>query len=47
MQDNKVDASLNATLNIGSVIFKISFAIFMPRLTMLGIEVITKLNVAH
>jgi len=34
-------------LDTGSVMFKISFAIFVPGPTTPGIEVITKLNVAH
>jgi hypothetical protein len=47
MRDNRVDAGLNATLDTGSVIFKILFAIFVPGPTTPGIEVITKLDVAH
>jgi hypothetical protein len=42
-----VDAGLNATLDTGSVMFKILFAIFVPGPTTPGIEVITKLDVAH
>jgi hypothetical protein len=30
MQDNRVNAGLNATLDTGSVMFKILFAIFVP-----------------
>jgi hypothetical protein len=47
MRDDRVDADLNATLGTGSVMFKILFAIFVPRPTTPGIEVITKLDVAH
>jgi hypothetical protein len=47
MRDNRVDAGLNATLDTGSVMFKILFAIFVPGPTTPGIEVITKLDVAH
>ena len=47
MQDDRVDASLNATLDTGSVMFKILFAIFVPGPTTPGIEVITKLDVVH
>ena len=47
MQDDRFNAGLNANLDTGSVMFKISFAIFVPRTTTLGIEVITKLDVAH
>ena len=35
MQDDRVDASLNATLDTGSVMFKILFVIFVPRPTTL------------
>ncbi len=47
MRDDRVDAGLNATLDIGSVMFKILFAIFMPGPTTPGIEIITKLDVAY
>jgi hypothetical protein len=47
MQDNRVDADLNATLDTGSVMFKILVAILVPRPTTPGIKVITKLDVAH
>jgi hypothetical protein len=50
MRDDRVDSGLNATLDTGSVIFKILFAIFVPGPTtplVPGIEVITKLDVAH
>jgi len=47
MRDDRVDASLNATLNTRSVMFKILFPIFVPGPTTLSIEVITKLDVAH
>ena len=47
MRDNRVNAGLNATLDIGFIMFKILFTIFVPRLTMLGIKFITKLEVAH
>jgi hypothetical protein len=39
MRDDRVDAGLNATLDIGSVMFKISFAIFVPVPTTPGIKV--------
>ena len=42
MRDDRVDAGLNAT-----IMFKILFAISVPRPTTPGIEVITKLDVAH
>jgi hypothetical protein len=45
MRDDRVDAGLNATLDTGSIMCK--FAIFVPRATTPGIEVITKLDVAH
>ena len=35
------------TLDIGFVIFKILFVIFMPRITTLGIEVIIKLDIVR
>jgi len=38
---------LNANLDTRFVIFKILFAIFVPRTTTLGIKVITKLDIAH
>jgi len=47
MQDDRFDAGLNATWDTGSIMFKILFAIFVPRPTTPGIEVITKLDVAH
>ena len=47
MRDDRFDAGLNATLDTRSVMFKILFAIFVPGLTTLSIEVITKLDVAH
>jgi hypothetical protein len=47
MQDHMADAGLNATLDTGSVMFKILFAIFVPEPTTPGIEIITKLDVAH
>jgi hypothetical protein len=47
MRDDRFKAGLNATLNIGSGMFKILFAIFVPRLTTPDIKVITKLNMAH
>ena len=47
MRDDKVDTGLNTTLDTESVIFNILFAIFVPRPTTPGIEVITKLDVAH
>lgn len=47
MRDDRVDASLNATLNTRSVMFKILFPIFVPGPTTLSIEIITKLDVAH
>ena len=47
MRDDRVDASLNATLDSGSAMFKILFAIFVPGPTTPGIKVITKLDVAH
>ena len=33
MRDDRVDASLNATWDTGSGMFKMSVAIFVPRLT--------------
>jgi hypothetical protein len=47
MRDDRFDAGLNATLDIGPLMFKILFAIFVPGPTTPGIEVITKLDVAH
>jgi hypothetical protein len=47
MQDNRVFAGLNATLDIRSVKFKILFAIFVPGPTTSGIKVIAKLDVVH
>ena len=47
MRDDRFDAGLNATLDTGSVMFKILFAIFVPGLTTPGIKLITKLDVAH
>jgi hypothetical protein len=47
MRDDRFDAGLNATLDTGSVLFKILFAILVPGPTTPGIEVITKLDVAH
>ena len=46
MRNDRVDAGLNATLDTGSVMFKILFAIFVPEPTP-SIEVITKPDVAH
>jgi hypothetical protein len=47
MRDDRFDAGLNANLDIGFVIFKISFVILVPKTATPGIKVITKLNVAH
>jgi hypothetical protein len=45
MRDNRFDAGLNANLDTGSVMFKISFA--TSCLEQPGNKVITKLDVAH
>jgi hypothetical protein len=45
MRDDRVDAGLNVTLDIGSAMFKIG--IFVTGPTTPGIRVITKLDVAH
>jgi hypothetical protein len=47
MRDDRFDAGLNANLDTRSVMFKILFAIFVLGPTTPGIEVITKLDVAH
>jgi hypothetical protein len=47
MRDDRVDAGLNATLDTGSVMLKILFAIFVPGPTTSGIKLITKPDVAH
>jgi hypothetical protein len=47
MRDDRIDAGLNATLDTGSVMFKILLTIFVPGPTSPGIKVITKLDVAH
>ncbi len=39
--------TIGSTLDTGSVMFKILFAIFVPGPTTPGIKVITKLDVAH
>ncbi len=44
MRDDRFDAGLNATLDTGSVMFMMLFAIFVPAP---GIEIITKQDVAH
>lgn len=44
MRDGRVDAGLNASLDISSVMFKILLAIFVLER---GIDVITKLDVSH
>ena len=46
MRDDRVNAGLNVTLDIGSVMFNILFVTFLPGLTTPGIEVITKLDIA-
>ena len=47
MRDGRVDAGLDATLDTGSVMSKILFAIFVPGPTTPGTEDITRLDVAH
>ena len=46
MQDDRADAGLNTTLDIGTIMFMILFTIFVPGLTTPSTKFITKLDVA-